>query len=149
MAARRFIRLGLRHENDGFLTRSASPVETDLYITTGTIVAATRKRKSESSADDDFYSDPDHEDARPSKNTSSHKNKKIRIQSAEGIPRPKIGTTPMINMILYWGENKEETIKVLLDTGSSVPILADRIIKGYQIPVAQRPKNRPIQDYAG
>ena len=101
MAARRFIRLGLRHENDGFLTRSASPVETDLYITTGTIVAATRKRKSESSADDDFYSDPDHEDARPSKNTSSHKKKKIRIQSAEGIPRPKIGTTPMINMILY------------------------------------------------
>ena len=67
MAARRFIRLGLRHENDGFLTRSASPVETDLYITTGTIVAATRKRKSKSSADDDFYSDLDHEDARPSK----------------------------------------------------------------------------------
>ena len=55
----------------------------------------------------------------------------------------------MINMILYWGENKEEAIKVLLDTGSSVPILADRIIKGYQIPVAQRPRNRPIQDFPG
>ena len=123
-------------------------METDQYITTGITVAATRKRKSESSADDDFYSDPDHEDARPSKNTSSHKNKKIRILSAEGIPRPKIGMTPMINMILYWGDNKEEVIKVLLDTGSSVPILADRIVKGYQIPVAQRPKNRPIQNYA-
>ena len=41
----------------------------------------------------------------------------------------------MINMILYWGDNKEEVIKVLLDTGSSVPILADRVVKGYQIPV--------------
>ena len=123
-------------------------METEPYITTGITVAATQKRKSESSADNDFYSDPNHEDARPSKNTSSHKNKKIRIQLAEGIPRPKIGTTPMINMILYWSE-KEETIKVLRDTGSSVPKLADRIIKGYQIPVAQRPKNCPIQDYAG
>ena len=55
----------------------------------------------------------------------------------------------MVHIILNWGENKEEMIKLLLDTGSSVPILADRNIKEYQIPVAQRLKNRPIQDYAG
>ena len=101
MVARRQIRLRLKHENDGFLIRSALPVETVPYITTGINVAATQKRKSESSAANAFYSDPDHEKPTHSKNISSHKNKKICIQSTVGIPRPKIGTTLMINMILY------------------------------------------------
>ena len=51
-------------------------------------------------------------------------------------------------MILYFGE-QEETVRALLDTGSTVPILSLSLVKKYQVPIAERATKRTIQDYAG
>ena len=51
-------------------------------------------------------------------------------------------------MILYFGE-QEETVRALLDTGSTVPLLSLGIIGKHHIPIAERPMKRTIQDYAG
>ena len=87
-------------------------------------------------------------DSRPAKNTST-KTPKLKLIPADGLPLPKTGTIPLVNMILYWGENKADVIKVLLDTGASVAILSERMTKNHRLPVASRPNIRQIQDYAG
>ena len=108
-----------------------------------------RRKYDNSSADEsNYFSDIQHEDSRPSKNTSAKK-QKLNFIPAEGLPLPKTGTIPLVNMILYWGENEAEVIRVLLDTRASVAILSERITKIYRIPVANHPNIRQIQDYAG
>ena len=139
-----------RHRHDGFLTRSESPVNSDQYITTGITAAISRKRKYDNSSADesDYFSDIQYEDSRPWKNTSAKK-QKLNLIPTKGLPLPKTGTSPLVNMVLYWGEDRTEIIKVLLDTGSSVAILSEQIAKNYRIPIAKRPSTRPIQDYVG
>ena len=51
-------------------------------------------------------------------------------------------------MIVHLGE-KEEVLGILLDTGSTVPLLSRTFAQDKPIPVAERPHIRPIQDYAG
>ena len=140
-----------RYRNGGFLTRSDSLVKSDQYIITGSIIAATsKKRKHDSSSADEsyYFSDIQHENSRPSKNTSA-KRAKLNLIPAEGLPLPKTGTTPLINMILYWGENEADVIRVLLDMGVLVAILSEQMTRNHRIPVASRPNIRQIQDYAG
>ena len=61
---------------------------------------------------------------------------------------PKSGTVPVVTMIVRLGE-REEITRILLDTGSTVPLLSQSCAKTKRIPVAKRPTARPIQDYAG
>ena len=51
-------------------------------------------------------------------------------------------------MILYFGE-QEQTVRALLDTGSTVPLLSLVMVECHRIPVAERETKRTIQDYAG
>ena len=144
------IRIRKRRRNGGFSTRSESPVNSDQYITTGTTAAISRKRKYDNSSADesDYFSDIQHGVGGPSKNTLAKK-QKLHLIPTKGLPLQKTETTPLVNMVLYWGEDRTEIIKVLLDTGSLVAILSEQISKNYRIPIAKRPNTRPIQDYAG
>ena len=54
----------------------------------------------------------------------------------------------MITKIVHLGE-KEEVLRILVDTGSTVSLLSRKFAQDKQIPVAERPSIRPIQDYAG
>ena len=51
-------------------------------------------------------------------------------------------------MILYFGE-QEDTVRALLDTGSTVPIISLGFVEKHQVPIAERVTKRTIQDYAG
>ena len=51
-------------------------------------------------------------------------------------------------MIVHLGE-REEVVRTLLDTGSTVPLLSRTFTQTKMIPVAERLSIRPIQDYAG
>ena len=108
-------------------------------------MAITRKRKQPSAGSnpDQVMSHP--EDSRPSKKTATSK---YNLQSAGGLPFPKSGPVPVVVMILYFGE-QEETVRALLDTGSTVPLLSLSLVEQKQIPVAERESKRTIQDYAG
>ena len=44
---------------------------------------------------------------------------------------------------------REEIGRVLLDTGSTVPLLSQSFTANKRITTAERPKARPVQDYAG
>ena len=103
-------------------------------------MAISRKRPSAGSMTEDH-----HEDSRPSKKTATSK---YNVQSSEGLPFPKSGPVPVVAMILYFGE-QEETVRALLDTGSTVPILSLGFVEKHQVPIAERATKRTIQDYAG
>ena len=51
-------------------------------------------------------------------------------------------------MILYFGE-QEQTVRALLDTGSTIPLQSLSMVEKHQIPIAERETKRTIQDYAG
>ena len=105
-------------------------------------MAITRKRK-QPSAGSNLDQEMEHpEDSRPSKKTVTGK---YNLQSARGLPFPKSGPVPVVVMILYFGE-QEETVRALLDTGSTVPILSLSLVEQKQIPVAEREERRTIQD---
>ena len=116
-------------------------MESDLYITSGiqTMALSQKRSSAESSMENS------HEDSRPSKKTATSK---YNIQSSEGLPFPKSGPVPVIARILYFGE-REETVRALLDTGSTVPLLSLDFVEKHQTPIAKRPTKRTIQDYAG
>ena len=103
-------------------------------------MAMSRMRPSAGSPTEDH-----HEDSRPSKKTATSK---YNVQSSKGLPLPKSGPVPVVAMILYFGE-QEETVRVLLDTGSTVPILSLGFVEKKQVPIAERDTKRTIQDYAG
>ena len=106
------------------------------------------KSDNSSSDDSDYFSDIQHEDSRPLKNTSV-KNQKLNLIPAKGLPLPKTGTTRLVNITLYWGENRTEIIRVLLDTGSSEAILSEQTAKKYRLLLPNHPNTRLIHDYAG
>ena len=103
-------------------------------------MALSRKRSSAES-----LTESDHEDSHPSKKTATSK---YNVQSSERLPFPKSGPVPMVAMILYFGE-QEETVRALLDTGSTVPLLFLGFVEKHQTPIAKRPTKRTIQDCAG
>ena len=51
-------------------------------------------------------------------------------------------------MMMYFGE-QEQTVRALLDIGSTVPLLSLSMVERHQIPIAERETKRTIQDYAG
>ena len=51
-------------------------------------------------------------------------------------------------MILYFGE-QEQTVRALLNTGSTVLLLSLAMVERHQIPIAETETKRTIQDYAG
>ena len=108
-------------------------------------MAISRKRKQPSAGSDPDLEEGHHEDGRPSKKTATSK---YNIQSAEGLPLPTCGPVPVIVMILYFGE-QEQTVRALLDTGSTVPLLSLSMVEQHQISLAERETNRTIQDYTG
>ena len=103
-------------------------------------MAISRKRPSAESPTESH-----HEDSYPSKKTATSK---YNVQSSEGLPFPKSGPVPVVAMILYFGE-QEETVRAVLDTGSTVPILSLGFVGKHQVPIAERATKRSIQDYAG
>ena len=107
-------------------------------------MAITRKR-SRSSAEEDGFSESQDEEGGPLKKTAS---KHFNVKSTESLPLPRSGPVPVVTMIVHLGE-KEEVLRILLDTGSTVPLLSREFAKNRQIPVAERLSIRPIQNYAG
>ena len=117
-----------------------------MYITSGLqTMAISRKRKQPSAGSNQDQETEYQEDGRPSKKTATSK---YNIQSAEGLPFPKSGPVPVIVMILYFGE-QEQTVRALLDTGSTVLLLSLSMVEKHHIPIAERENKRTIQDYAG
>ena len=107
-------------------------------------MAITSKRSRSSAKEDDTTESQD-EDGGPSKKTGS---KHLDVKSTEFLPLPTSGPVPVITMIVHLGE-KEEVLRILLDTCSMVPLLSQKFAQNKQIPVAERPFIRTIQDYAG
>ena len=81
-------------------------------------MAITRKRK-EPSAGTDESEDSQEDDSGPSKKTATHH---LNVKSSEHIPIPRTGTVPVVTRIIRLGE-REEIARILLDTGSTVPLL--------------------------
>ena len=102
-------------------------------------MAITRKR-SQSSPEEDESSDSQDEDKGTSKKTASEH---FNVKFPELLPLPRSGPVPVITMIVQLGE-KEEVLRILLDTGSMVPLLSRKFAQVKQIPVAERPSIRPI-----
>ena len=107
-------------------------------------MANTRKRN-EPSAGTDESSDDHSEEGGPSKKTATQH---FNVKSSENIPLPRSGTIPVVTMIICLGE-REEVTRILLDTGSTVPLLSQNYARIKLIPVAERLTVRPIQGYAG
>ena len=85
------------------------------------------------------------EDSRFSKKTVTSK---YNIQSSKGLPFSKSGPVPVIVMFLCFGE-QEQTVRALLDTCSTVPLLSLSMVEQHYIPIAKRETKRTIQDNAG
>ena len=62
---------------------------------------------------------------------------------------PKSGKVPIIDMMLRWGNQKEYKVRVLLDTGSTVPLLDRSWAETLQVPLIRRPVLKPIENFAG
>ena len=107
-------------------------------------MAITRKQKEPSAGTNPTKIDHQ-EDGRPSKKTAT---KTYNVKSSKRLPLPKSGPIPVVIMILHFRE-QEQSICVLLDTGSTVPILSAQFTLEQQVPVAEREKRRTIQDYPG
>ena len=118
----------------------------DLYLTARLQTIAITKKRSRSSAVEDDSSESQDMDRGPMKKTAS---KHYNVKSPESLPLPRSGPVPVITKIVHLGE-KKEVLRILLDTGSTVPHLSRKFAQDKQIPVvAERPSIRPIQDYAG
>ena len=140
-------RRGIRHRNAGFSLGSPESEQSDLYLTSGLqTMAISRKRKQPSAGSDLDQEESHQEDGRPSKKTVTSK---YNIQSSKELPFPKSGPVPvvLVVMILYFGE-QEQTVRALLDTGSTVPLLSLAMVEQHEIPIAERETKRTIQDYA-
>ena len=140
------VRLGKPgHRHARFSLGSPLPVGSDLYITTGLQTLAITKKRSRSSAEEESSSDCQDEDGGASKKTASTH---FNVTSSEPLPLPRSGPVPVVTMIVHLGE-REEVFRILRDTGSTVPLLSRTCTQTKQIPVAERPTIRLIQNYAG
>ena len=106
-----------------------------MYITTGLQTMAITKKRSRSSAEEDDSEDGQGEDSSPSKKTAT---KLYNVKSTEPLPLPKSGSVPLVTMIVHLGE-REEVLRILLDTGSTVPLLSQIFAQARKIPMAERP----------
>ena len=79
---------------------------------------------------------------------TSIKKMKFTVISNQNLPFPKTGKVPVLTTVLHF-LNKQETVRVLLDTGSTLPIISDNWAIRHELPVAKRQKRKPVQDYAG
>ena len=141
-------RLGLGkhgHRHAGFSLRSPLPVGSDLYITTGLQTMAITKKRSRSSAEEDDSDDGQDKDGGPSRKTASEF---FNVKSSESLPLPRSGPVPVVTMIVNLGQRKE-ILRILLDTGLTVPLLLWKFAQLKKIPVAERLYIRPIQYNAG
>ena len=105
----------------------------DQYITTGLQTMAITRKWKEPSAGTDECEDSQEEDSGPSKKTATHH---LNVKSSEHIPIPRSGTVLVVTMIIRLGE-REEIARILLDTGSTVPILSQFFSKNKQIATAE------------
>ena len=96
-------------------------------------MAITRKR-SRSSAEEDDSSESQDKEGGPSKKTAS---KHFNVKSTKFLPLPRSGSVPVITKIVHLGE-KEEVLRILLDTGSTVPLLSRKFAKDKQIRSEER-----------
>ena len=72
---------------------------------------------------------------------------------------PKSGKVPIIDMVLRWvtqprvgntgNSQKEYKVRILLDTGSTVPLLDRSWAETLQAPLIRRPIPKPIENFAG
>ena len=132
------------HRHAGFSLRSPLPVEDDLHLTAGLQTIAITRKRSRSSAEEDDSSESQDEEGGPSKKTAS---KHFNVTSTECLPLPRRGPVPVITKSVHLVE-KEEVLRILLDTGSTVPLLSRKFAQDNQMPVAEPPSIRPIQVYA-
>ena len=102
-------------------------------------MALSRKRPSAGSLTENV-----HEDSHPSKKTETSK---YNVQSSEGLPFTKSGPVPVIAVILYFRE-QEKTVRALLDTDTTVPLLSLGFVEKHQTFIAKRPTKRTIHDSA-
>ena len=82
----------------------------------------------------------------------SHVIQRARTYSnGTGPPLPRAGNVPVVNMLIHWGTNDEqsEVIRVLLDSGSTIPLLSLTWVKPLTIPIARRKHPKRVEDFAG
>ena len=65
-----------------------------------------------------------------------------------GPPLPRTGPVPVVDIILHWGED-EALVKVLLDSGSTIPLLSLKLAESLSIPLAGRAQARRVDNFAG
>lgn len=68
-----------------------------------------------------------------------------------GPPLPEAGSVPVVEMLIYWGTNNEqsEVIRVLLDSGSTIPLLSLSWAKPLTMPIARRRFPKRVENFAG
>ena len=71
--------------------------------------------------------------------------------SGAGPPPPRAGSVPVVEMLIHWGANDEqsEVIRVLLDSGSTIPLLSLTWVKPLTMPIAHRKHPKRVEDFAG
>ena len=65
---------------------------------------------------------------------------------------PEAGRLPILEMYIRWGPGdaqKEYTVRVLLDSGASVPLLDKSWAEASGVPLVARQAPKPIEDFAG
>ena len=63
-----------------------------------------------------------------------------------GPPLPRTGQVPVVDMILHCGED-EALVKVLLDFGSTIPLLSLKLAESLSIPLAGRVQARRVDNF--
>ena len=68
-----------------------------------------------------------------------------------GPPRSKAGCVPVVKMLIHWGADNEHSgvIRVLLDTGSTIPLLSLKWAGPLTMPIARRATPKRVEDFAG
>jgi len=61
---------------------------------------------------------------------------------------PRCGKRPIIRMILHWG-NQKKLVKVLLDTGCSVPLVSQWLAREEDLPWSKREEPAPLRSCSG
>jgi len=62
--------------------------------------------------------------------------------------KPHCGKRPITTMIISWGPT-QYVVRILLDTGCSVPVISTKISKKYNIPRICRRSTAPLQNCLG
>lgn len=73
-------------------------------------------------------------------------------QPLADLEPPEVGKQPITEMIIRWGPGdaqKEYTIRVLLDSGATAPLLDKSWTEASEVPLVERRMPKPIEDFAG